>query len=1528
MDTLALGPGATALDGFAALGGQAGALRTEGEGTLSVAGDVDLAVGSVIAGSGSNYAIDATGALSIAHGAVSEQTADADTLLGGKLALSGASLAFDSAAQARGGTIALVARDGDVALGEHAVLDVSGAAVDFIDVVKVAPGGVVQLIASGDVVSDAASRIDVSGATKGGNAGVVNVTAGGTARLAGRLVANAAEGHSGGEFALDAATADFASINTVLNSGGFNASREIRLRDQDIVLAQGQTIEAHRVTLRADDGDVRILGTIAASGSNANRDGGVVQLSGRNVALESGARIDAAALEGDEASFAPASAHVELAADEGRVTFASGAVIDVSGGRDGGGRVSVRAARTPTGADADLNGTVTGAVEKNLIGSRVYAADTVDAGLVSTLLDDANIWLVGASVPAGWNKGAGIVVRSAGDLTVAHDIDLAGVTGPGWLGLEAGGDLVINASISSGFDGVVPEAQLGNGSSFSYGFEAAGDLLFTAPDPVASVPVIIAPGQAFDIPRASDPLISLTIQADWDLRALGSNYFIQTEDGNLYTSNSHPRLGSLVPAGSTITLFGNDFLQPTNIPAGYVLPADVFPEGLTYPPEAQPSQPRVIRTGGDIRVRAGRNVNIEPLVAIYSAGRRTGTEEGFDRSGYGTQKTDGTRVLGEFPTQGGDIDIAAGGTIVAPVSTHSVSSWLFRYGDATWDGIATNTTVIDQTNWSIVFRNFREGVGALGGGSVRVRAGGDIRDLTVAIPTTGHLTTPVGGHPSAADLVVRGGGDLDLRTSGSLLGGFFLLGRGQAELTAAGSIGEGALTDVIIRDITQSNPITEKRGLNPVIGLMDATARFTAGGDVAIEGAYDPTMSPQICENLVGICATPAVGTTQGGTGSAFVGYSDRAAVEIVSVGGDAAYRDNGYAGTAVSRWNPELIWQIRPTLLAPFQVGTAGATQVSPGTMRIAALTGDVILSPATEITEGLEPGLKLASAPRGTFEVAAQRDIWNSYSQAYGGGRIVIGNTASEYIRNALAPQGTMGVSVLASTSQQDFFSNVGNNQYRGFTPLHTSDTEPVRLIALTGSIANPLQTTNPFATWELTSPKPVYIYAGQDIVQPLLDIQHNGDSDVSTLIAGRDFRFTGTNIAGAGLLWVEAGRDYVHRSPDGRLLSNGNLSNPALPDRGAEIIVAAGTAQGNDYGAFAALYLDPSNLADPTFGLSHPTNAGKVVQTYEEELETWLSDQGFTDVTPENRLALFNTLPGTRRKTFLQQVLISELQATGIDYNDPDGARYQQYTRGYDALHQLFPGTAGLESRDNPAGGNIVINNGLIATRSGGNITLLAPYGRVDIGNPQIDVTRVNDAGVITSRGGDLNIVANGTISLASSRVFTLGGGDVLMWTSYGDITAGFGSKTSVRSAPLAYLMDADGAVTLNNFGTNTGAGIGVLDAFDGEDENRKASRLDLLAFFGEVNAGDAGIRVVGDLNIAALRVVNAANIEVSGEAVGIPQIPVVNVGALNAASNATSAIVNEAAQLAERSRPQVRPEVPVIVQVRLLGFGENP
>jgi len=73
----------------------------------------------------------------------------------------------------------------------------------------------------------------------------------------------------------------------------------------------------------------------------------------------------------------------------------------------------------------------------------------------------------------------------------------------------------------------------------------------------------------------------------------------------------------------------------------------------------------------------------------------------------------------------------------------------------------------------------------------------------------------------------------------------------------------------------------------------------------------------------------------------------------------------------------------------------------------------------------------------------------------------------------------------------------------------------------------------------------------------------------------------------------------------------------------------------------------------------------------------------------------------------------------------------------------------------------------------------------------------------------------------------------------------------------------------------------------------------------------------------VNIAALHVVNAANILVKGGATGLPQALGVNAGALAAASNAASAVSNIAHQMIPKPAPM---NIQVIVTVQFIGFGE--
>jgi hypothetical protein len=82
--------------------------------------------------------------------------------------------------------------------------------------------------------------------------------------------------------------------------------------------------------------------------------------------------------------------------------------------------------------------------------------------------------------------------------------------------------------------------------------------------------------------------------------------------------------------------------------------------------------------------------------------------------------------------------------------------------------------------------------------------------------------------------------------------------------------------------------------------------------------------------------------------------------------------------------------------------------------------------------------------------------------------------------------------------------------------------------------------------------------------------------------------------------------------------------------------------------------------------------------------------------------------------------------------------------------------------------------------------------------------------------------------------------------------------------------------------------------------------------------------AGIRVSGNFSVAALQVLNTANIQVQGTTTGIPTVQAPNIGALTTASNATAA-TQQATLPATSNAGSDRPSI-IIVEVLGYGGGE--
>jgi len=179
----------------------------------------------------------------------------------------------------------------------------------------------------------------------------------------------------------------------------------------------------------------------------------------------------------------------------------------------------------------------------------------------------------------------------------------------------------------------------------------------------------------------------------------------------------------------------------------------------------------------------------------------------------------------------------------------------------------------------------------------------------------------------------------------------------------------------------------------------------------------------------------------------------------------------------------------------------------------------------------------------------------------------------------------------------------------------------------------------------------------------------------------------------------------------------------------------------------------------------------------------------------------------------------------------------------------------------------------------------------------------------------------------VNIGIARIFTLRGGDISIWSTVGDIAAGSSSKTVQSAPPTRVLIDPQSATVATDLaGLATGGGIGVLATVAGV----APGNVDLIAPIGAVDAGDAGIRATGNLNIAANVVLNSANISVGGTSGGTPAAPAVASPALASVSPANGANTgnnNPASQAAEQAKSQqaASQEVPSIISVEVIGYG---
>jgi filamentous hemagglutinin family protein len=519
-----------------------------------------------------------------------------------------------------------------------------------------------------------------------------------------------------------------------------------------------------------------------------------------------------------------------------------------------------------------------------------------------------------------------------------------------------------------------------------------------------------------------------------------------------------------------------------------------------------------------------------------------------------------------------------------------------------------------------------------------------------------------------------------------------------------------------------------------------------------------------------------------------------------------------------------------------------------------------------------------------------------------------------------------------------------------------------------------------SNETQPWYLAA-KPVRILAGQDIVSSgsrpdaaAQGIQQNqqslpqfgssliptasgdvflndGPQSISVVSAGRDILSGYFYVGGPGLLEVDAGRNlfaggYTVAATQlldfGAVRSLGPLlsGTQAGTTGGADLAVLAGIGTGADYAAFAALYFDPANQANLALPITDPANQGKVQQTYADQLTAWLAADYPTVSLANGPLAAFRTLPQVDQDIFVRQVFFEETLASGRQFNDPASRFFGSYARGRLAIDTLFPSAPGTQtSPGTPAGyagaitmlsGPVTVANGPlladsagtpltydagISTQGGGTVQVLDPGGQVLLGTAGGAAPGAG-SGIVGNGVGDIDIYADDSVLLGRSRIFTTGGGSILVWSSQGDINAGIGARTTVVYTPPTFTYDATGAIDELAAAPTNGAGIATLQPLPGVPPGD----VDLIAPLGTIDAGEAGIRVAGNLNLAAARLANTANITVGGKTTGNAAAASVSLGAVEAAGAAAGS-ATDAAQTT--NKPRAAEDQPSVIEVEVVG-----
>ncbi|PKM38337.1 MAG: filamentous hemagglutinin [Gammaproteobacteria bacterium HGW-Gammaproteobacteria-10] len=1444
-----------------------------GETTLTSSGDLTISAGYITGASGSKTTIEAEGAtLSLTTDGSSARPSSIG--IAGELNLVADSISIDAPVLFRTGRVMADAKTGDVTLGANGLIDVSGAlvAAGLSDPVHVQAGRIDLISREQNVVAQNGSRMLLVGSTALMSAGSLNVYAAkGMPVLNGEISAHAVNPELGGKVRIDAdslAGSDFSVLADLFDHSGFTGAIDVRLRNSDLTVAENDNLSARQIKLTTDNGVMTVSGALESVGHN----GGAIELnSNGKLQLTSTAKLDATAQEqnGDGGKV------VLSSVDGGGIEILDGASIDVSANGGKEGDVHLRAARTTSNDDVDIApiplGTVVGDSNVTIEAVKIYDFSQIDAAAINTIKADTAGFMTGAfstdlansKFGPGYEIAPGIEIRSEGDMTLFSKWDFV--------------DWRYGADKTPGFLTLRAGGNIVLQNDLTDAF--ANGVIFVTPTVTRNITDMLQTGRSW----------SYDVVAGADLDSADSTAVkrYNTDSGDIRLANNVK-----------------------------------------------------VRTGtGAIGFYAGRDIVYgNDRSVVYTAGR----PDEVDRFGLPMARV-ASNFYVEYPLDGGDITFQAGRDIKGAVTNQIVTDWLLRTGN--WSRNQTHTNE-RPTAWglaigtrvgSTVTPDYRQNVGALGGGTVSISAEGDIKDLSVVIPTTGKQVgqrvdpnNPANQNYLTNVVEINGGGNLNVTAGGDLKGGMFYVDGGTATINVAGSLTAGSFTSLSVSE------------MNPVLALGDSQFHITAGKNIDIQAIIDPMTLPQPQSKRPDLQ-------------NLFFRYSADSAVTAISLAGNIGLDNNA------SRLIDFLNHQRTGTNVLNFSGSARESIYVNPSSLKSYALNGDIVLKESLILFPSATGQLELFAANH-----IVTGDLGNNIN-------IAMSDADPTLLPSVLNPAVNYNdanlrlVSSGQSNEPDKLFSRV---------PNHINDRQAALISTLKGNIfgKDPLL---------FVIAKQTEVMAGNDIRNVSFQIQHNFEDAESIINAGRDVKYdiarnpaTGAlfnavqkiEVSGPGQLTVLAGRNVDLGSSDG-IFTVGNQVNPALAEDGASIDVIAGLAKTNiDVAAYAAGFLKD----DGVFGENYRQALIDYMRrlTGDESLSGDEATKAFKDLAAVEQAHFNAHFLDAVRTSFNDQMKVQgnkfSVAKNGFDNAGDDDARFK-YKVEMDsaqlellaATEALFPGTtvlAGIEGYSIDSVNGIVFDGGndagsilgaafskprnklqtgdismffsKIHSTDGGDINLYAPNGGVNAGLAvnSSGAKNASDLGVVAIKKGAVHSIVRDDFQVNTTRVMTLGGGDIVIGSTDGDIDAGRGAKTALAAPPPIVRFDEKGNMIVELPPAVAGSGIRANQAPDGSQGDAL-----LFAFQGIIDASEAGVGGK-DVTVGATAIVGSDNIDVGGVSVGVPAASggsidagLGNVG--NVAAAVQQAVDSSADAGKDASDKMASAAALGIISVDIVGFGDE-